>query len=200
MLWYNYDTLIIISWGDPRTTRLKFEASSACFPEPLTLTFPRGTWACGGQQELGLQFHPFFTFLQRSYMPGTSFLGLGPGRVIGKIKQTGRGLMPLNCNFKVIWTSFLLGINGKAKVSLNQCAELNKELKCAHAFLQSLCEISRIINFTILWSWLESDYKGSQSIFSWAFKRPVAEGREGYEVWPSIASPQKSRTPSLPKL
>lgn len=35
-------------------------------------------------------------------MPGTSFLGLGPGWVIGKMKQTGQGLTALNCNFKVI--------------------------------------------------------------------------------------------------
>ena len=69
-------------------------------------------------------------YLKRSQYAGMSLLGPGPGWVIGKMKQAGQGLMVLNCNFKVIWTLFLLGMGGKAKVSANQCMELNKEPRC----------------------------------------------------------------------
>lgn len=60
-------------------------------------------------------------------MPGTSSLSLGPGSVIGKMKHTGQGLMPLNCNFKVIELPSSWGCMEKLKSPRISVVKLNKE-------------------------------------------------------------------------
>ena len=124
-LWHPSHT----SCGETQCYQTQIGAPTAMLPRSSPSALPAAAEAQVGRPELMLTHH-LFMYLKRSQYAGMSLLGPGPGWVIGKMKQAGQGLMVLNCNFKVIWTLFLLGMGGKAKVSANQCMELNKEPRC----------------------------------------------------------------------